>query len=119
MFLNLIFGSFALFVVIVIAALIVRQAKPRKSDLMFDLRTFEPQELDRLKAKGLLSEEEAKKVQAVVAERAVEWSEQQRREKETAPVDINTLLAEAENYRRHFEKSRSNEKGSPPEEPEE
>ncbi|MCA9413835.1 MAG: hypothetical protein KC944_21650, partial [Candidatus Omnitrophica bacterium] len=111
-------GTFFLVFVLFISVLILKKSKSKSRDFMFDLKTFEPGELDRLKGKGLLTEEEAKKVQAVIANRAVEWSEQLKKEKETAPVDINTLLAEADHYRRKFEQSKAespspkNEEGS-------
>lgn len=63
-----------------------------------ELRGFSPGDLDSLKAQGLLSDDEAKKIRAIVAERTVEAM--QRRETESGPPpDLNTLLGEAERYR--------------------
>ena len=114
--LKLAIGTLGIFFFLFLMVLVLKKSKSRKTDFMSDLRSFDPGELERLKAKGLLSSEEAKKVQLVIAERAVKWSEQISVQRESPPVDINTLLSEAEDYRRNFEKSKADKVGTNPEE---
>lgn len=64
-----------------------------------DFREFSPWELDRLKEKGLLSDEEAKRLQAIIAEKAVE-SMHRVKSKPAERVDLQSLLAEAERLRK-------------------
>ena len=107
MILKLALGTLFLFLILFGAIVILKRSKSKDEDFMFDLRSFEPQELERLKGKGLLTEDEAKRVQSVIADRAVDWHEKIKTTKDTTPVDINTLLAEADHYKRNFEKSKN------------
>jgi hypothetical protein len=75
--------------------------KPGGDASLTEIRGFSPNELDSLKAQGLLSDDEAKRIRAIVAERTVEAM--RRREADTGPPpDLNTLLGEAERYHREM-----------------
>jgi len=52
-------------------------------------------------------EDQERTLRSVIADRAVEWSEKAKQEKDLTPADINTLLAEADQYKREFEKSKA------------
>jgi len=70
---------------------------------------FSPGELERLKRKGLLTEEEAKRVQSIVANRTLEQIEQSKAQPEDG-IDVNQLLARAEDLkRRHMQEDRGSE----------
>ncbi len=116
--LKLALGTFVIFFVLFVMVIILKRSKSTEEDFMFDFRSFEPEELERLKGKGLMSEDEAKKVQLVISDRATEWTEHRKKELNDSPVDINTLLSEADGYRRSFEKSKAEEEG-PEEDPKE
>ena len=100
---NLLVPSILMFVVLGVGFFLVlsvsRWGKRKGGDsALTELRGFSPGDLDSLKAQGLLSEDEAKRIQVIVAERTVEAM--QRRDAETgSPPDLNTLLGEAERYR--------------------
>ena len=117
--LNIVLGTAAMIFFIIAGVVILKRSKSKGTEFMFDFRSFEPQELERLKGKDLLTEEEALKVQSVIANRASTWTEERRKEQEKKPVDINALLSEADKYRRSFEKSKSGQEQAPQEDPKE
>jgi len=77
----------------------LRRAKKEDARSLADMRCFTPGELERLKGKGLLTEEEARAIQAVVADRTID-SLKKKEEPEASPPDLNALLAEAERLKR-------------------
>jgi cytochrome c-type biogenesis protein CcmH/NrfG len=85
--------------VVIVFAMVGRRSRGRKTSSTADFRCFSPAELDRLKDKGLLTESEAKKVQAVLAERTLEEMEKKKAPMKEA-ADLNSLLAEAERLKR-------------------
>lgn len=86
-----------------------RMASRAFSDM--DFREFSPWELDRLKERGLLSEEETKRLQAIIAEKAME-SMHRSRTQPVERVDLQNLLAEAERLRKeHLLREQSSPKG--------
>lgn len=85
------------FALVVVLAFIGRRNRG-KSAAIVDFSVFSPNELDRLKGKGLLSEEEAKRVQAIVADRTMEALKRQEAPPEER-LDPNVLLAETERLR--------------------
>lgn len=64
----------------------------REEDVTF--REFSPGELERLKQKGLLNDEEAKRLQSLVAHKSMENLERLAHPREEK-VDMDSLLAEA------------------------
>jgi cytochrome c-type biogenesis protein CcmH/NrfG len=101
----LVFG----FAVVTVAFWVGRRTGRRNSSAQADFAMFSHNELERLKSKGLLSDEEVKKVQSVVSRRTVEAVERShQKESEPAP-DLNSLLMEAERYRREISSQKDSE----------
>ena len=92
--------------VVIAFAFVGRRSREKKGMSAADFRCFSPAELDRLKGMGLLTESEAKKVQAILAERTLEEMENRKTPLREA-VDLNSLLAEAEKLKRESSRAES------------
>ena len=83
-------------VVVLIVVRVGRRRRAGDESLRFD--DFTPSEMDRLQSKGLLTADEAKRIQSVIARRAVDALEKPPAEEEEE--DLQSLLAEAARLKR-------------------
>jgi len=99
-------------VVAVVIASYIRRRSVDSGNVAF--RDLDPGDLSSLQRKGLLTEDEARRLQSVIAQRAIEDLEKR---KEPAPkkVELQDLLAEAEKAR---QSSLQRSNSSPGEKPE-
>lgn len=89
----------ALFAVALIAAHLVRKRMLAQVEALKDLSQFTPAELERLIQKGLLSDEEAKRLQGIIAQKTIEALEKRKQPAEEK-IDPQRLLAEAQRLQR-------------------
>jgi len=71
----------------------------RDHSTVFKFRGYSHEEMERLKEKGLLTDEEAKRLSMILAQQTIEELEKQKQPKPDKP-DIQTLLADAEQLRK-------------------
>lgn len=83
-------------VVGVVVATIIRRRSVDTSTAVF--KDLDPNDLSSLQTKGLLTEEEARRLQSVIAQRAIEDLDK-RKQPPPKKVELQDLLAEAEKAR--------------------
>jgi hypothetical protein len=84
---------------------LVRKRVLQKLSQPMDFREFSPRELDRLKGLGLISDEEVKRLQSVIAQKSMEMI-QKATEPPSEKPDLQSLLAEAERLHKQHLASR-------------
>jgi hypothetical protein len=89
----------ALFAAALIAAHLIRKRMLAQVEALKDLSQFTPAELERLIQKGLLSDAEARQLQGIIAQKAIEALEKRKHPVEDK-MDPQRLLAEAQRLQR-------------------